>query len=105
MKRYAALFLLVLALCHPGGAAAQDTPPAGQSPPPAPQPPPVDPGLAFTVTVVGTTPLEGAELPVERIPAPVRTLSAAELDRSGAADVSDALNRRMSGVYVNEVQS
>jgi outer membrane receptor protein involved in Fe transport len=100
--RYA-LLLLVLALCRPAMVAAQGAPPAG--PPAAPvSPPPVDPGLAFTVTVVGTTPLDGADVPVERVPAPVRTISAAELDRSGAADLSDALNRRMGGVYVNEVQ-
>jgi outer membrane receptor protein involved in Fe transport len=103
MKPYTALFTLVLALSCPVFAAAQDSPSPGQPAAPAP-PPPVDPGLAFTVTVVGTTPLDGADVPVDRVPTPVRTISAAELDRSGAADVSDALNRRMSGVYVNEVQ-
>jgi outer membrane receptor protein involved in Fe transport len=67
-----------------------------QAPIPAPQP--------VHVTVVGTTPLPGVEQPVDRVPAPVQTSTAADLDRSGALDLSDFANRRLQGVHVNEMQ-
>ena len=67
-----------------------------QTPVPAPQP--------VHVTVVGTTPLPGVEQPVDRVPAPVQTSTAADLDRSGALDLSDFANRRLQGVHVNEMQ-
>jgi hypothetical protein len=38
-----------------------------QAPVPTPAP------LIFNVTVVGNTPLQGSDLPIERIPAPVQT--------------------------------
>ena len=44
------------------------------------------------------------ELPLDRIPAPVQTVSAEEIERSGALDVSEAAARRMTGVHVNEMQ-
>jgi outer membrane receptor protein involved in Fe transport len=62
------------------------------------------PTTSVTVTVVGTTPLVGVELPREQIPAPVQTVSARELRTSGALDLTDLLNRRLSGVHVNETQ-
>jgi outer membrane receptor protein involved in Fe transport len=67
--------------------------------------PPTPPPLVFNVTVVGSTPLQGSDLPVERIPAPVQTATSRDIDRSGAIDVSDFLNRRLDGVHVNEVQN
>ncbi len=79
------------------GAAAQA---GSQSPPPTqPVPQPV-----YTVTVVGTAPLPGVELPLEKIPAPVQTASERDITNSGALDLSDFLNRRLNGVHVNEVQ-
>jgi outer membrane receptor protein involved in Fe transport len=70
-----------------------------QAPPPIPAP------LIFNVTVVGSTPLHGSDLPIERIPAPVQTATSRDIDRSGAIDVADFLNRRLDSVHVNEVQS
>jgi outer membrane receptor protein involved in Fe transport len=63
-------------------------------------PPPVD----IHITVVGTTPLPGVEMPLEQVPAPVQTSTAADIDRSGALDLSDFVNRRMAGVHLNEIQ-
>ena len=40
-----------------------------------------------------------------RCPAPVQTATDRDIDSSGALDLSDFLNRRMNGVYVNEVQN
>jgi outer membrane receptor protein involved in Fe transport len=63
------------------------------------------PPLAVEVTVVGTTPLPGVEIPAWQLPAPVQTASDRDITRSGALDLSDFLNRQLGGVYVNEVQN
>lgn len=68
---------------------------AGGAPPP----------LAVEITVVGTTPLPGVEIPAWQLPAPVQTASERDISTSGALDLSDFLNRQLGGVYVNEVQS
>jgi outer membrane receptor protein involved in Fe transport len=70
---------------------------AAQAPP---QPPPV---TSLTVTVVAS-PLPGEKVPIGRIPAPVQVVNGAEVERSGALDLSAFLARRANGVYLNEVQ-
>jgi outer membrane receptor protein involved in Fe transport len=67
--------------------------------------PTTDEPITFTETVIVTTPLPGVELPSRRVAAPVQTATDRDIDNSGALDLSDFLNRRMNGVYVNEVQS
>ncbi len=57
-----------------------------------------------TVDVVATTPLAGANLTKEQIAAPVQTATAAEIQSSGALDLSGFLNRRMNGINVNDMQ-
>src|SRR5579883_2508862 len=57
-----------------------------------------------TMNVVAATPLGGTGLSLQEIPAPVQTLTRQELDNSGALDLSDFLNRRLSGVNINENQ-
>jgi outer membrane receptor protein involved in Fe transport len=59
---------------------------------------------AVNVNVVAATPLPGTDVPVDEIPAPVQTASARDIEQSGSLDLSDLLNRRLSGVYVNENQ-
>lgn len=56
------------------------------------------------VTVIGQTPLPGLELPLPMIAAPVQSVTAREIDASGANDVTAYMNRRLSGVHVNETQ-
>ncbi len=86
--------------------AGAQNPPSTQAPEPQqPQAPPPDPPVTFTVTVIGTTPLPGVELPAGQVPSPVQTATDRDIDSSGALDMSDFLNRRMNGVHVNEVQS
>jgi outer membrane receptor protein involved in Fe transport len=60
-------------------------------------------GTASRVDVVDTTPLAGANLTKEQIAAPIQTATASDVESSGALDLSDFLNRRMNGVYVNEM--
>jgi outer membrane receptor protein involved in Fe transport len=86
-------------------AVAQDPATATSSPTPQSQAPQTPPPLVFNVTVVGNTPLQGSDLPIERIPAPVQTATSRDVERSGATDVSDFLNRRLEGVHVNEIQN
>jgi outer membrane receptor protein involved in Fe transport len=88
----------VLLLCLPGQAVAQ-------TPPPAASTPESEKPVTYTETVVVTTPLPGVELPAGRVPSPVQTATDRDIDNSGALDLSDFLNRRMNGVYVNEVQN
>jgi outer membrane receptor protein involved in Fe transport len=88
-------------VCLASGAAAQNSTGSSNQQPSEqglPQP-------AFDVTVIGTTPLEGLELDAKQIPAPVQAATAREIEQSGALDLADFLNKRVNGVYVNEVQS
>jgi len=59
---------------------------------------------AFTVDVVATTPLPGVDLSRDEMPAPVQAATAREIEQSGALDLSDFLNKRISAVHVNEMQ-
>ena len=99
MRLAGALTILVAVFVLTPAVSAQDQPPA---PPPAQQP--LIQPLDIHVLVVGTTPLPGVEQPVDRVPAPVQTSTAADLDKSGALDLSDFANRRLQGVHVNEMQ-
>jgi len=91
----------------PAMAGAQTQPsenPQTQNPPPT-NPPPGDQLPTFKVEVIGTTPLPGINLRPEQIPTPVQTAVGADIDASGAADLSEFMNRRFNGVFVNEIQS
>lgn len=59
---------------------------------------------ASRIDVVAATPLPGTDLPIDEIPAPVQTVSARDLQQSGALDLSDLLNQRLSAVHVNQNQ-
>jgi outer membrane receptor protein involved in Fe transport len=63
------------------------------------------PAPTSTVTVVGTTPLPRVDLLLGEIPAPVQTAAWLDIENSGALDLSDFLNRRINGMYLNEVQN
>lgn len=58
----------------------------------------------FVLDVVGATPLQGLELTPEELPYPVRTAAGHDMESSGALALGDYLNRRMNGVYLNEMQ-
>jgi len=60
--------------------------------------------LAMAVNVVAVTPLAGVDRSLDETPAPVQSASQREIEASGALDLSDFLNRRLSGVFLNEVQ-
>jgi outer membrane receptor protein involved in Fe transport len=56
------------------------------------------------VEVVAATPLAGSGLLLQEIAAPVQTATGQDLNNGGALDLSDFLNRRLSGVNINENQ-
>jgi outer membrane receptor protein involved in Fe transport len=56
------------------------------------------------VEVIGTTPLPGVDLSRREIAGTLQTATQEEIKGSGALDLPDFVNRRLSGVYLNEVQ-
>ena len=102
LSRIACYLLISIACLRLGDAAAQGRPDA--APPQATAPPQVPAGPTYTVNVVETAPLPGVELPLEKIPAPVQTATAVDIERSGALDLSGFLNQRLTGITVNEIQ-
>lgn len=59
---------------------------------------------SFAVDVVSATPLAGVDRNLDEIPAPVQTANATDIETSGALNLSDFLNRRLDGVFLNEIQ-
>jgi outer membrane receptor protein involved in Fe transport len=56
------------------------------------------------VEVVATTPLAGIGLTTDQIAGPVQRATADDVAASGALDLADFMNRRLNGVYLNEMQ-
>jgi outer membrane receptor protein involved in Fe transport len=56
------------------------------------------------IDVVATTPLAGTDLTIDQIAGSVQTATAADAANSGALDLGDLMNRRLNGVYLNEMQ-
>jgi outer membrane receptor protein involved in Fe transport len=59
----------------------------------------------FAVEVVGGTVLPGVDLERNDIPAPVQSANAGDIDRSFSLNMADFLNRRINGVFINDIQS
>jgi len=57
------------------------------------------------IDVVGRTPLAGTDVATDQIAGAVQTATAADLENSGALDLADMMNRRLNGVYLNEMQA
>jgi len=74
------------------------TPPSGQPSTPAP------PTYEEEVDVVAPTPLPGLTLMREQVPAPVQTATDKDLEASGALNIADFLNRRLTAIHINEIQ-
>ncbi len=58
----------------------------------------------FKTSVVSETPLAGTDLNLNQIAGPVQTATSADVQSSGALDLADFMNRRLNGVYFNEMQ-
>jgi outer membrane receptor protein involved in Fe transport len=62
-------------------------------------------GTRSKVDVVAMTPLMGTDLAINQIAGPVQTATAADVNNSGALELGDFMNRRLNGVYLNEMQA
>lgn len=56
------------------------------------------------VDVIGSTPLPGIGQPRNEIAAPVQSARSRDIERSGALELGDFMNRRLGSVHVNEMQ-
>ncbi|HXF45278.1 MAG TPA: Plug domain-containing protein, partial [Burkholderiaceae bacterium] len=56
------------------------------------------------VTVVGTVPLVGHDLPADRIPASVYVVDAEQIRRDRPLTIADQINRGVASVFVNAAQ-
>jgi iron complex outermembrane receptor protein len=54
------------------------------------------------ITVVGSTPVPGASIDMDKIPGNVQVLSAEQLSRQGPANLTAALNSSLSSINVND---
>ena len=59
---------------------------------------------AFKTDVVSATPLAGTDLTIDQVAAPVQTANSSEIQNSGVLELGDLMNRRLNGVYFNEIQ-
>lgn len=62
-------------------------------------------GETTSVTVVSRTPIGNADVTLDQIPVRVQTLTAQQIQNSNALDLTDAMKRRLNGVYINENQN
>lgn len=61
--------------------------------------------VSTSINVVGSTPFGALDVPLADVPVPVQTLTARTIDDTNAINLTDAMNRRLNGVYVNENQN
>jgi outer membrane receptor protein involved in Fe transport len=59
-------------------------------------------GASASVTVISPTPIGQADQSLDQIPVNVQGLTAKNLEDSNALDLADLMNKRLSGVYINE---
>ena len=57
-----------------------------------------------TVEVIGTTPLLGIGQPRNEFAAPVQSATSGDIQRSGALELGEFMNRNLGSVHVNEMQ-
>ena len=58
-----------------------------------------------TVEIVGTTPLPGIGLPIDKVPANVQTVKGKALEEQRSLTIADYMAQNMTGVNVNESQN
>ena len=57
------------------------------------------------VEVVGVTPLSGAGVAIDKIPANIQTVTSEQLEDTQSISLADYLNRYLGSVHVNEAQN
>ena len=59
---------------------------------------------ASRVDVVSATPLAGTDLSIDQIPGPVQIATAEDIANSGSLNLTDLMNRRLNGVFLNDME-
>jgi iron complex outermembrane receptor protein len=79
----------------------------GQSAPStASGPPPTDPSIKLAqVVVIGTSPLPGTNIDVDKVPGNVETLSAADLSKDGTPNLLGSMETQLSSVNINDTMA
>jgi iron complex outermembrane recepter protein len=101
------LLALLAGSLVPVVALAQSQSPASPAPPPATAAPAPssEPAAAYgslpTVTVVGTTPLPGTGIDINKVPANVQSLTSGDLERQGAPSLLNSMTNQLGSVSVN----
>ena len=67
-------------------------------------PKPIEAIPGVRVDVVSPTPLPGVDLPREEIASPIQAVTDKDIAKSGALDLSEFLNQRLTNVHINEIQ-
>jgi outer membrane receptor for ferrienterochelin and colicin len=57
------------------------------------------------IEVISTTPLSGYGIELNKVPSNVQTVKAEDLKRSQSLDITDYMNRNLTGVHINEIQN
>jgi len=61
--------------------------------------------VSTTVDVIASTPIGALDIPLSDVPTPVQSITSQTIERTNAIDLTDALKKRLNGVYVNENQN
>jgi outer membrane receptor protein involved in Fe transport len=61
--------------------------------------------VSTTINVIASAPIGTLDVPLSDVPLPVQTLTSQTLEDTNAIDLTDAMKRRLNGVYVNENQN
>jgi len=57
------------------------------------------------IEVISTSPLPGLGIEIDKVPSNVQSIKGSDLSRTQSLDLTDYMNRNLTGVYVNEVQN
>jgi outer membrane receptor protein involved in Fe transport len=57
------------------------------------------------LVVISATPLPGAQMERNHVAAPVQVATAQDIERTHAVDLTQFMNRTLSGVYINDIQN
>lgn len=57
------------------------------------------------IDVVGVTPLQGAGVAANKIPANIQTVTAEQLEKAQSISLADYINRYLGSVHINEAQN
>jgi len=58
--------------------------------------------ITTSISVIAPTPIGGDGIAIEQTPLPVQTLSAEDIRNTNGIDLTDVINKRLNGVYINE---